>query len=438
MLLIYTALRWDCSLCEAVRAANASPGTDTIVIPAGTYILTIIGEDDDANAGDLDITDSVVLNGNDAQNTVINGGEGWIDRIIDIIYCDNVEIRDLKITGGNAQPSNIDGGGIYNFESNTLLDRVIVENNRAGYGGGGIFVDGGSLTIANSKVTNNIAREGGGVQGYYNASITIIDSTISGNTANGPGGGIFGESGLLTLSGSAVTNNTGHFGGGIVIDSSELTITNSTISGNVAGADGGGIWSTNGANLLNVTITNNVAGADLVVGDGGGIHNYFGAFTIKNTLIAGNTDLDGTPTERRPDCSGYIVSLGHNLIGNGYGCTITGGSADQVGTRNRPIDPILGPLQDNGGDTFTHALLSGSPAIDAGDNNGCPTTDQRGYLRDTNCDIGAYEYNAQLPSGYVPERGEKNRLSYGKSSAKQFRLAAQPLAKPPTKTPTPR
>ena len=101
-----------------------------------------------------------------------------------------------------------------------------------------------------------------------------------------------------------------------------------------------------------------------------------------NTIIAGNTAPTG------PDCNRFATSLGHNLIGTSDGCGFTPAAGDLVNA-----NPLLGPLQDNGGPTKTHALLEGSPAIDAGDNASCPATDQRGVarLQRAACDIGSYE-----------------------------------------------
>ena len=344
----------DCSLREAIRASNSLPDADTIVIPAGIYELSIFGSDNDASAGDLDITEAVTLAGDNAQNTIITGSTGWDERVFHTISSGDVEMRDLTITGGTGAAPY--GAGIRNMDTNLSLIRVIVDNNTTSGMGGGIYVWGGSLTLVDS----------------------------------------------------AVTNNVGGWGGGILNDGATINLTNSTISGNSSDTHGGGISNLAGnVTLLNVTITNNIAGADFRGGNGGGVYNttVSTAFTMKNTLIANNSDIGGNPNEQYHDCystGSGITSQGHNLIGTGYGCTISSGSGDQIGTKNKPIDPQLGPLQDNGGNTLTHELLSGSPAIDAGDNNGCPAADQRGFRRDAICDIGAFELHATPPSSFAP------------------------------------
>jgi hypothetical protein len=155
----------------------------------------------------------------------------------------------------------------------------------------------------------------------------------------------------------------------------------------VATGSGGGIRNSGTLTVTNSTLSANAASA------GGQTHNSFGggidnsnALDLRNTLVAGNTAATS------PDLSGSVSSLGHNLIGDG-----TGGSGfiatDLVGTSANPIDPRLGPLQDNGGPTLTLALMPGSPAIDAGDNTDGPAFDQRGFARIVGgaIDIGAFE-----------------------------------------------
>ena len=181
-------------------------------------------------------------------------------------------------------------------------------------------------------------------------------------------------------------------GGGINAGTANLT--NCTVSGNSAGDAGGGI-AAGSATLLNCTVVENIAHT------GGGLfHGAGGTFNVRNTIVALNlVDFTGTG----PDVSGDFASQGHNLIGDptdstGFTNAVNG---DRVGTSANPIDPKLGPLANNGGRTKTHALLAGSPAIDHGDYNGAPPTDQRGFgfarKKDGNgdgiaiVDIGAFE-----------------------------------------------
>jgi RHS repeat-associated protein/CSLREA domain-containing protein len=331
----------DCSLREAVRAANASTGVDTILLPPGTYTLTITGADSIAAKGDLDISESVSIIGQgNPTDTFVIAVSGLNDRVFDIT-AGTISISNITIQGGSQTGAG--GGGIRSINSSLTLSHVVISGNQTANNGGGIFVQGGSLNITDS----------------------------------------------------AVVNNSASYGGGFLNDSSAVTLTNVTISGNSSVDSGGGIRVTNTGttNLLNVTITNNTADSDSNnTGEGGGIFYSAGTVTFKNTIIAGN--IDASTTTIRPDCSGTIQSLGHNLIGDKTGCTVTATTGDLFGASGSSINPQLGPLQNNGGNTMTHALLSGSPAIDSGDSSGCPIIDQRGFSRDAMCDMGAYELGA--------------------------------------------
>jgi predicted outer membrane repeat protein len=236
-------------------------------------------------------------------------------------------------------------------------------------------------------VSGNTARSGGGIAA---GMVTLSNCTVSGNTASaGQGGGI--SAGVSTLVNTTVNGNTaGTDGGGVSGD--VQTLTNSTVSGNTASGRGGGLYVGN-VTLLNVTITGNSAQS------GGGVSLVTTKISnIRNTIVARNTVVS---MGLGPDLSGTFTSGGHNLIGDGSGATgfTNGVKNDQVGSTANPIDPLLGPLANNGGFTKTQALLSGSPAIDQGDNMAAPTVDQRGVSRprDGNrdrvriVDIGAFE-----------------------------------------------
>lgn len=283
-----------------------------------------------------------------------------------------------------------------------LSDRISIINSIINNNGGGVF-NGDSYAIL--TIDRSIIRNGGiGVGNRGNATIsnTLINNNRNGN-ASGNGGGIFNV-GTMNIISSAITNNTAGDGGGIFHTIGQLFLTNSTVSGNQAlggvfsNGLGGGIYNlSNSANpggsmiITNSTITNNRA-----TGRGGGLRvDTPGAITTRNTIIAGN--LSST---NEIDVSGTVVSQGFNLIGNTTGST--GWIAADLLNRN----PLLAPLGNNGGLTLTHALMPGSPAINAGNNAFAedPTTkvplirDQRGYARrmgdptgNNIVDIGAYE-----------------------------------------------
>ena len=342
------ACNGDCSLREAIVAANASPDVNIINIPAsGTaYTLTRSGSDDTAANGDLDITNPVIINGGGAISTTIEGGTGWTDRLFHILGA-AVEMSGLTIRKGNSPSSS--GGGINNN-------------------------DAGQLTLTNVTIKENTASDSGGI--YNKGVLNISNSTISNNVSNGVAGGLRNIGGLVML-------------------------TDVTVSGNTAKTEGGGLRSaSNGSfsgkmTLVNVTVTNNTADSDADgTGEGGGIYRSSGTIEVRNSLIAGN--FDNSAATKHPDCSGSFTTKGNNLIGNNTGCSgfTNGVSGDQVGTAGSPINPLLGALANNGGQTFTHALNPGSPAINTGTNNGCPGVDQRNYNHDATCDIGAFEANA--------------------------------------------
>ncbi len=242
----------------------------------------------------------------------------------------------------------------------------------------GVIAEINGLTIANGVASD----DGGGI--LNRGTLTLMNDMLIGNSALS-GGAIF-NSGNLTLLGDTFSGNAAtYLGGAVVNNAGILNATNITFSGNRAGLDGGALWNNGTTNLLNDTIAFNQAL------NGGGIRNL-GVMNLHDTLIAKNTALGSA------DIFGDFGSQGFNLIGTlsmkatGF---INGRKGDQVGTDVNPIDPKLGVLKNNGGTTFTHALLTESKAINLGDptNANNPKTDQRGIARPqrSRADIGAFE-----------------------------------------------
>jgi hypothetical protein len=297
-------------------------------------------------------------------------------------------------------------GPIYNHGTLTL-EHITLANNYSGHGcGSGAIFSDGTLTIEDSLITGNYGGcdpvqcgPGGGIGNA--GTLLIVNSTISNNSALGVGGGI-DNSGTATIENSTISGNSSQcgtisfddrelcFSGGGIWNSGTLNLINSTLSGNSAGDVGGGIYNSGTLLLQNTTLADNTAKKT------GGLANENTA-SLQNSILAGNSDTSQQPS----DCSGTLTSQGYNLIQNINGCTING---DAIGNLIG-VDPLLGPLQDHGGATFTQAPLPGSPAIDAGNpaapgNSGttCEATDQLGVARPQGpgCDIGAVEVQESL------------------------------------------
>jgi CSLREA domain-containing protein len=314
------------------------------------------------------------------------------------------------------------GGGLFNDGGTVELTRITLCDGRAepatgsGMGGGIYNMGDGAVTITQSRLQNNVAigsiGYGGGIFNTGTSSqIHLIDSSISASRATGSsgyGGAILNTSGgSVQIEGSLISYNwveeTGGsaIAGGICNIGSTMSITNSTISGNTAQDSGGGVYNSSATLTMQyVTLSHNTADSDADGGgEGGGIYNTGGTVNLQNTIIAANSDA--SPGTQYADCAGGLNSQDYNLIEDTTGCTIGGTTAHNITGQS----PNLGAVSDNGGPTPTRALLTGSPAIDAGLCVASISVDQRGRFRpgigDSHCDMGAYEANAGLPT-YLP------------------------------------
>jgi predicted outer membrane repeat protein len=303
----------------------------------------------------------------------------------------NADSSSPTLTGATFSGNSADfGGGMMNHDSNSTLTDVTFSSNSADYGGGMYsYGTSSSATLTNVTFSSNSANEGGGV---YNlgGSPTLAHVTFSGNSAD-YGGGMYtyGVPSRPTLTDVTFsTNSAVHNGGGMYnVGGSRPDLTNATFSGNSANIGGGmANFSTSSPNLTNVTFSGNTASI------GGGMYNADGSTpTLVNILIANS--LNGG------DCSAILAlnsGSSNNLIEDSVNaCGLTNGvNGNIIGQ-----DPVLQGLSNNGGSTFTMALVAGSPAIDAGNNTSCAAApvngvDQRGVSRPqgAHCDIGAYEY----------------------------------------------
>ncbi len=431
------------SLREAVIAANNTSGPDEIKFARsldGTPIkLTLAGAGEDlAQRGDLDVLDDLAVLGNGTLATVIDAGGTKVlrDRVFDLHERSSLSIESLTVTGG--APSPLSGGAILVSAADLELRDAAISGNEAGDGGGIMITSGLAITsnlhVIDSVVSGNVAsEEGGGLHAtnYYNATtnISILRSTITGNLARN-GGGIYHQAGVdsfseLQIQDSTISGNTASEVGGGIYNltstsygygylygpaSAAVTISNSTISGNTAGLTGGGIenysYSRDGLttlNALNSTISGNIAEAS----HGGGINSSrYSRLLLQNTIVAGNRSASGGADLEN---GGPISSARHNLIQDPSGHPVV----DDADGNLVGVDPRLGPLADNGGPTLTHELLSGSAAIDAGEDSRALNTsgkqlvnDQRGLARfvGSAVDIGAFEFSS-VDYGDAPDRG---------------------------------
>ena len=330
------------------------------------------------NDGTGDRPGSLIITG-----STISGNTGGSGGGISNSY-GNVTINNSTISD-NATGTSWSGGGIYNSSGAVTINNSIISNNTASESGGGIRngnSDSNLFTITDSVISDNRATIGGGIRSD-GGTMTIINSNIKANTASFRGGGILTSGGTMNVTGSTISNNSAMDDGGGIANFATLNLSNTTISINSATDQGGGIHNGGNGTLNYSTISNNSARF------GGGIFND-GLFDSRNTLIA-----DNTASASAPDFYGVLTSQGYNLIENTSGATITGTTTGNIIGQ----DPLLAPLADNGGSTLTHALVSGSPAIDTANPSNPLATDQRGFTRPrdgdgngtTRADIGAFE-----------------------------------------------
>ena len=385
----------------------------------------------------------VTISGGNAAETTDDGTPGLGGGILNdggALSLDHVDVS------GNYAP---DGGGIAIVGGTTTISNSTIENNTASVGGGLSNVSGGDIEVENTNFTNNAAaQEGGAISAsaaafcllggvfYANESgtsggaiynlgaMSIAAADFKNNTANQLGGAILNDGGQLTMtddsfeqnnaasggavgnisqgeidaSGSTFSNNQATDTGGAFYngpDETQVSMSDSTLVGNQAASEGAIYDASPTFFFLDaVTIARNSATAGSSSHQGGGIYVLPNAFLdLHNSIVADNSAGDSSS----PDAYGPIASNGHNLIGivtsEASGIT-NGADGDLAGNVSSPLDPKLGPLQNNGGTTLTVGLLPGSPAIDAGDDQSAYPNDQRGFPRPSGAhvDIGAVEY----------------------------------------------
>lgn len=383
----------QCSLIEALVNANedaatyadCAPGSgaDTITLKEKEYKLWRAHNSSDAGANGLPvITSPITIEGNGA--VIARNEDAGEFRILTVEASGDLTLRNTTVSGGYLGPDSgyAYGAGIYNAGGKVTLTNSTVSNNASVYFGGGIFNHEGVVSLTNSTVSGNTTEDdGAGIVNYY-GTVTLVNSTISGNSAyDSEGGGLFNEI------------------------YSTVTLVNSTVSGNHAGYGGAGISNDGVLTMINSTITQNNTD-----GTGGGLRTRTTAFTtIERSIISGNTaGVAGNEVYNRYGTVGTDGELNvnaFNLFGNSSETNaeafaannlFTPGATDLTATSDGAHPTALKALldrtlQNNGGATATHALVSNSLAQDAAPTG--PATDQRGMVRPrgTNYDIGAFE-----------------------------------------------
>lgn len=417
--------------CGDGSQSKALGGAHTVVLQAGqTYTLTTdatAGDEDNAVEDDLDIAADITLVGNGATirrstgcnpDDNVNAGEFRLFHVhgpAGRLVLQNVTLRD-GCADGNAtgygggirvevnrvlilnqttlqnNAARRDGGGIYNNQGRITLTDSSLLNNTAQSGGGIAISSGGEASITRSTLANNTSSFGGG--GIYNAGdLSIFKSTIRNNIAGsslGFGGGAIFNGGSLDLGQSTLSGNAASGAGGGLVNSGEATLINSTLSGNTTASSGGGIYTFfagSKLDLVSVTIASNTASSA-----GGGIGQFGTTVRAKNVIVGNNLAPAGA------NCDGALNVLGANLATDASCAGFTVVPSSGSGGLN------LAVLADNGGPTWTHALLANSAAINAVPADQCTDLglviapldrDQRDMNRPipagARCDVGAYE-----------------------------------------------
>ena len=391
----------DCSLREAVLAANERSGNDVIRLAARKpYRLTrsSFGPGAEEDQGDLEAGVAINAVGNairikhPGRGRAVIDAEGADDRAFEV----NGRLTLVKVTirGGHANSGGESGGGIYGA-GRVVVKRSRIAGNRAGDVGAGVYVAVGDLVVTGSTIKGNDGGEGGGIFVGTSARLHMAHSTVARNEAPNGAGGVGlanGAPGGSVIQASTLEGNvSGSDGGAIENGSAGLRIMNTTVAGNVASGRGGGIHARPGslARMNAVTVVRNRADSDNTGGPdtGGGLFADGGSDTIeiRNSLVALNEYLGGAINECDAPAPVGIASLGANLI------TSTAGGCDYFGAEDFvQANPRIGPLAANGGPTRTVALRAKSRAVNRADASSAPGRDQRGVKR-RNPDIGAYE-----------------------------------------------
>ena len=433
-----------CTLRAAILSANTDTAVDSCQAGSGNDIITfdlLNNSTITLTSGDLPtITSNITINGPGFSNLEINGDGN--SRIFSLTNYANLSFSSMTISNG----SSISGAAIYSNTGTVTVNNSLIVGNTA-FNGGAIYARSSNVTINDSIVLNNQANNHGGGVHTKESRVTINDSYLLENDANQRGGGVYTQESVVTIDKSLVSSNSATVGGGLRSGNCTLNIVNSTVFSNTA-SSGGGIY-TGGSDFF---MTNSTVSNNYVYNSGAGLSFYRGDIEVTNSTISGNVSDDDTGGIRLVLTSSMIIrnsilsgNKARNTF-NGLELHISRGTNINVIAENNifgdagstnlnafymfvpsnnnilatsdelniPLNQIIEPLVNNGGNTLIHTLPSASPAIGAASTSECPTTDQRGNIRDEgffvpivaannnvavvdlggDCDIGAIEFSA--------------------------------------------
>ncbi|MEO7299434.1 MAG: choice-of-anchor Q domain-containing protein, partial [Verrucomicrobiota bacterium] len=356
---------------DQLTIVNASGGDGSDI---GAYeVSLLVVNTNDSGAGSL--RQAILDNNASTGGNTIGFANNVIGKIT-LLTGELLVTKNLGVVGPGNKILTLSGNNvsrIFHFTNNAVASisgLTLVEGR--GAPGGAILQDSGSLTLTLSSITNNFSNlQGGGIAAA--GAVSLTQCTLSYNRGTNDGGAIFQTNGNLTIDACTLNNNFSSIRGGAVTVNPAATASfhNSTFYSNNATFGGAAILYSTVA-ITNCTFTGNSAVF------GGGIHNFDTSFTtVRNSILSGNS-----ASSSGRDSYGPVITQSYNLVGTTNGSSGWSATVDQIGTTNAPLDALLGPLGDNGGPTWTVALLSGSPAIDKGKIafNGA-VTDQRGAPR---------------------------------------------------------
>lgn len=436
------------SLRQAILDANSAAGDDEIIFQSGLNGTISL------SSGQMTISETVEITGHGAANSIIDaqGGSRIFEITSGIVSLNGLTLQNGRTAGNNVNyaDNTNNGGAIKSLSSGTLTISGSTLSGNATLGGGAhggaIFSDTGAIVISESVLSGNRTTGDGSYGGGLfcrSGEVTITRSTLSGNLTEGAssdGGAIFVANGAVSINQSTLAGNstTDVFadGGAVFARNNSVVLSQSTISGNSVqgnGSQGGAIFSGYGT----VTASQSTLTLNSSTQNAGGIFSNSGSISIRNSIVAGNTDNGTAPDVQRSMNVGDTLSVVSSLIGrnNGTALTTTGlvnpdVNGNWIGgdTPGAAIAPMLAALANNGGSTLTHALLENSPAFNAGssllavdilDNDVPLTTDQRGAgfnrIQFGRPDMGAFE-STTLDSPDGTTSGDTFVLTYSSSS----------------------